>query len=140
MPTKRLFLLFFLISFVLFSSAPALLAQTSVSSDSSMSYLKSFPINMLKIDKSFIFGLPDSSEDIAITQAVIAMSHNLNIKVIAEGVEEIEQIDLLRNFGCDFIPGFYYARPMPFDDLFRLEGNSKISNKKLRMIKGGGTK
>ena len=107
---------------------------------SSMSYLKSFPINMLKIDKSFIFGLPDSSEDIAITQAVIAMSHNLNIKVIAEGVEEIEQIDLLRNFGCDFIQGFYYARPMPFDDLFRLEGNSKISNKKLRMIKGGGTK
>ena len=107
---------------------------------SSMSYLKSFPINMLKIDKSFIFGLPDSSEDVAITQAVIAMSHNLNIKVVAEGVEEIGQIDLLRNLDCDFIQGYYYARPMPFDDLFRLEGNSKISSKKLRMIKGGGTK
>jgi EAL domain-containing protein (putative c-di-GMP-specific phosphodiesterase class I) len=105
---------------------------------SSMSYLKSFPINMLKIDKSFILGLPDSSEDVAITQAVIAMSHNLNIKVIAEGVEEIEQIELLRDYGCDFIQGFYYARPMPFDQLFKLESGSKISSKKLRMIKSGG--
>jgi diguanylate cyclase (GGDEF)-like protein len=103
---------------------------------SSMSYLKSFPINMLKIDKSFIFGLPDISEDVAITQAVIAMSHNLNIKVIAEGVEEMEQIQLLRDYDCDFIQGFYYARPMPFNELFKLESGSKISSKKLRMIKG----
>ena len=107
---------------------------------SSMSYLKSFPINMLKIDKSFISGLPDSSEDIAITQAVIAMSHNLNIKVIAEGVEEKEQNDMLRDYSCDFIQGFYYAKPMPFDDLFKLESTSNISIKKLRMIKGGSGK
>lgn len=105
---------------------------------SSMGYLKSFPINMLKIDKSFISGLPDSSEDAAITQAVIAMSHNLNIKVIAEGVEHKSQVDLLRDYSCDFIQGFYYAKPMPFGDLFKLESCSKISSKQLRMIKGGG--
>ena len=107
---------------------------------SSMGYLKSFPINMLKIDKSFISGLPDSSEDAAITQAVIAMSHSLNIKVIAEGVEHKSQVDLLRNYTCDYIQGYYYAKPMPFDDLFKLESCSKISSKQLHMIKGGGGK
>lgn len=107
---------------------------------SSMSYLKRFPINMLKIDKSFISGLPDGSEDMAIVQAVIAMSHNLNIKVIAEGVEHKSQVDLLRDYACDFIQGFYYAKPMPFDELLKLENSSKISVKQLRMIKGGGGK
>lgn len=107
---------------------------------SSMSYLKSFPISMLKIDKSFISGLPDGSEDAAIIQAVIAMSHNLNIKVIAEGVETKVQAELLQDYACDFFQGFYYAKPMPFDELLKIESDSKISSKQLRIIKGGGSK
>ena len=106
---------------------------------SSMGYLKSFPISKLKIDKSFITGLPHSDKDTAITQAVIAMSHSLNIKVVAEGVEHDSQVDLLRDFKCDLLQGYYYAKPMPFDDLFKLKNSSKIkiNNAHLHMIKGG---
>lgn len=109
---------------------------------SSMGYLKSFPISKLKIDKSFITGLPHSDKDTAITQAVIAMSHSLNIKVVAEGVEHGSQVDLLRDFKCDLLQGYYYAKPMPFDDLFKLKNSSKIkiSNAHLHMIKGGADK
>ena len=109
---------------------------------SSMGYLKSFPISKLKIDKSFITGLPHSDKDTAITQAVIAMSHSLNIKVVAEGVEHDSQVDLLRNFKCDLLQGYYYAKPMPFDDLFKLKNSSKIkiNNAHLHMIKGGADK
>lgn len=107
---------------------------------SSMGYLKSFPINMLKIDKSFISGLPDCNEDAAITQAIIAMSHKLNIKVIAEGVENKSQADLLREYSCDFLQGYYYARPMSFEELLKLESSSKVSGNSLRMIKGSGGK
>jgi len=109
---------------------------------SSMGYLKSFPISKLKIDKSFITGLPHSDKDTAITQAVIAMSHSLNIKVVAEGVEHDSQVDLLRDFKCDLLQGYYYAKPMPFDDLFKLKNSSKIkiNNAHLHMIKGGADK
>ena len=109
---------------------------------SSMGYLKSFPISKLKIDKSFISGLPHSDKDTAITQAVIAMSHSLNIKVVAEGVEHDSQVDLLREFNCDLLQGYYYAKPMPFDDLFKLVNSSKIkiNNAHLHMIKGGADK
>ncbi len=109
---------------------------------SSMGYLKSFPISKLKIDKSFISGLPHSDKDTAITQAVIAMSHSLNIKVVAEGVEHDSQVDLLREFNCDLLQGYYYAKPMPFDDLFKLVNSSKIkiNNAHMHMIKGGADK
>lgn len=109
---------------------------------SSMGYLKSFPISKLKIDKSFITGLPHSDKDTAITQAVIAMSHSLNIKVVAEGVEHGSQVDLLRDFNCDLLQGYYYAKPMPFDDLFKLKNSSKIkiNNAHLHMIKDGADK
>jgi len=87
---------------------------------SSMSYLKSFPINKLKIDKSFISELPQSSEDMAITRAIIAMAHGMNIKVVAEGVEHDDQVDYLCEHDCDIFQGYYYARPMPLDELLKL--------------------
>jgi diguanylate cyclase (GGDEF)-like protein len=87
---------------------------------SSMSYLKSFPINKLKIDKSFISGLPQSSEDMAITRAIIAMAHGMNIKVVAEGVEHDDQVDFLCEHDCDIFQGYYYARPMPLEELLEL--------------------
>jgi EAL domain-containing protein (putative c-di-GMP-specific phosphodiesterase class I) len=84
---------------------------------SSMSYLKSFPINKLKIDRSFISGLPKSSEDTAITRAIIAMAHGMNIKVVAEGVEHDDQVNFLSENNCDIYQGYYYARPTPFTEL-----------------------
>jgi len=86
---------------------------------SSMSYLKSFPVSKLKIDKGFITGLPDSSEDIAIVRAIIAMSHGLNINVIAEGVESLDQVNMLKDYNCDMFQGYYYAKPVPFNELIK---------------------
>ena len=104
---------------------------------SSMSYLKRFPINKLKIDRSFISGLPRSSEDVAITHAIIAMAHGLNLGVIAEGVETQAQAECLRAYNCDVFQGYYYARPMTFENL--LEQNHRRNSKfsPLQIIKGG---
>lgn len=101
---------------------------------SSMNYLKNFPINKLKIDKSFIAGLPQSSEDMAITRAIIAMSHGMDIKVVAEGVEHTDQIDFLCEQDCDIFQGYYYAKPMPFSDLLKLS-NPDNTDHKLCIIK-----
>ena len=101
---------------------------------SSMSYLKSFPITTLKIDKSFISGLPQSSEDMAITRAIIAMAHGMNIKVIAEGVEHEDQVDFLRSHACDVLQGYYYAKPMPFNEFMKLKDLQQKTNSKLRIV------
>jgi EAL domain-containing protein (putative c-di-GMP-specific phosphodiesterase class I) len=82
---------------------------------SSMSYLKRFDVRALKIDKSFISGLPQDSENAAITRAIIAMAHGLKMIVVAEGVETREQLDLLRHYGCDVAQGYLLGRPAPQD-------------------------
>ncbi|WP_020680091.1 GGDEF domain-containing response regulator [Marinobacterium rhizophilum] len=84
---------------------------------SSLSYLKRFPVNVLKIDKSFINDIPRDSENAAITRAIIAMAMHLQIKVVAEGVETREQMAFLRNEGCDLVQGYYFRRPAPGDEL-----------------------
>lgn len=78
---------------------------------SSLSSLKSLPIDRIKIDKSFITDVPTSQSDSGITQAIITMGHNLNLKVIAEGVENDEQWRFLRTMGCDEVQGFRFGRP-----------------------------
>ena len=67
----------------------------------------------MKIDRSFISGLPGDDDDTAITQAVIAMAHSLGLSVVAEGVETIDQMAVLRTMGCDEAQGFLLGRPMP---------------------------
>ncbi|RLA04528.1 MAG: hypothetical protein DRQ47_03250, partial [Gammaproteobacteria bacterium] len=79
---------------------------------SSLSYLKKFPIDRLKIDRSFIKDLEHNEEDYAIVRAIIELAHTLNITVIAEGVEELGQKKLLEELHCDIIQGFLYSRPL----------------------------
>ncbi|WP_022669196.1 bifunctional diguanylate cyclase/phosphodiesterase [Desulfospira joergensenii] len=84
---------------------------------SSLYYLKTFPIKTLKIDRSFIRDITSDASDAQIVETIILMARNLGLKVVAEGVETREQKELLDRFGCDSIQGFYYARPMPLNEL-----------------------
>ena len=86
---------------------------------SSLGYLKRFPIEQLKVDRSFVRDLPHNSDDVAITRAVIAMAHSLNMKVVAEGVEEQQQFDLLRAEGCDEFQGSLCCAPLDEAGLMR---------------------
>ena len=80
---------------------------------SSLSYLKKFPIDCLKIDRNFVEDLPDRFEDAAIVRSVIELAQGLNLRVVAEGVETKPQLDFLREHGCREVQGFYFGFPVP---------------------------
>jgi len=84
---------------------------------SSLSYLKHFPLDRLKIDKSFINDILSDPDDAAITEAIIAMGHSLKLQVIAEGVETQEQLAFLQDRGCDDIQGYHLSKPLSEHDL-----------------------
>ncbi|WP_339540472.1 putative bifunctional diguanylate cyclase/phosphodiesterase [Pseudomonas sp. RA_5y_Pfl1_P24] len=84
---------------------------------SSLSYLKKFPIDIIKIDRSFIHEIPDNQDDMEITSAVIAMAHNLKLKVVAEGIETAKQLAFLRRHRCDVGQGYLFDRPIPGAEL-----------------------
>ena len=83
---------------------------------SGLSYLKQFPIDTVKIDQSFVRDLTTDPDDEAIVRAIIAMSQSLKLAVVAEGVERIEQLERLRELGCDMVQGYYFSRPMPVSE------------------------
>jgi diguanylate cyclase (GGDEF)-like protein/PAS domain S-box-containing protein len=83
---------------------------------SSLSYLKRFPIDTLKIDRSFVINIPDDVDDCAIAGAIVSMSKQLKHKVIAEGVESAEQLAFLKSLGCDQIQGFLFSPPVPAEE------------------------
>jgi diguanylate cyclase (GGDEF)-like protein/PAS domain S-box-containing protein len=83
---------------------------------SSLNYLRKFPITSLKIDQTFIQEVAQNSEDVAIVKAIIYLSHELNLKVVAEGTETEEVVDLLKELGCHEVQGFYFSRPLSKGD------------------------
>ncbi|MGE5467376.1 MAG: EAL domain-containing protein [Ignavibacteria bacterium] len=82
---------------------------------SSLAYLKQFPFNFVKIDKSFIADIVQNPEDAIIAKAIIALAHRLNLRVVAEGVETVAQLNYLRSNGCDEMQGYYFSRPVEAD-------------------------
>lgn len=86
---------------------------------SSLSYLKKFPITTLKIDRSFINEVLISNEDAALTEAILSMASSLNLKVVAEGVENNGQVAFLLERQCDLIQGYYYSKPLPIEKLLQ---------------------
>jgi len=87
---------------------------------SSLGYLKRFPMDTIKIDRSFIKDIPRNSDDAIITRTIIAMAHNLRLKAVAEGVETEAQLAFLREYGCDEMQGYYFSRPLAEDAFFAL--------------------
>lgn len=85
---------------------------------SSLNYLKRLPVDILKVDREFVKDIPDDISDMEITSAIIAIAHKLNLKVIAEGVETIDQRDFLVINKCDYAQGFFFSKPLSFEDLY----------------------
>ena len=86
---------------------------------SSLSYLKNFPVDVLKIDKSFILDIDSDSDDLELVRTMIAMGKNLNIITVAEGVENENTANILQQYGCEIAQGYHFGKPMPFSDYFQ---------------------
>ena len=96
---------------------------------SSLSYLKRMPLTRLKIDQSFVIGLPDDAENVAIVKAIVAMASSLGLNVTAEGVESQQQADFLRDIGCQTLQGYLFGRPMAVPDMDDLLSQRKALTK-----------
>lgn len=92
---------------------------------SSLSYLKKFPISILKIDRSFIKDIPEDTDDIAIAKSIISLAKALNLQVVAEGVETEEQMNFCGEHECDEIQGYYFSKPVNFEDFSDMLANGK---------------
>jgi len=98
---------------------------------SSLSYLKKFPVNMLKVDKSFVRDLTEDSDDAAIVSAVIVMARSLGLRVIAEGVETAEQLRFLTNLDCEMMQGYYFSNPVPAGEFKALLESGRVLDRLL---------
>jgi len=97
---------------------------------SSFSYLKTLPVNTLKIDRTFIKDIPDDEVDMEITAAIVAVAHNLKLKVIAEGIETLEQQAFLMQLGCDLGQGYLYSKPVAEDEFLALIAEATVWDEK----------
>jgi len=98
---------------------------------SSFSYLKTLPVNTLKIDRTFIKDIPDDEVDMEITAAIVAVAHNLKLKVIAEGVETLEQQAFLMKLGCDLGQGYLYSKPVTEKAFMALVAEATVWDEKV---------
>lgn len=87
---------------------------------SSLAYLKRFPVDSVKVDRSFIKDIPEDPNDTAIAHTIVAMAHTLGLKVIAEGVDSATQLQTLQNFDCDEYQGYYFSKAIPAKDFLAL--------------------
>ena len=87
---------------------------------SSLSYLKLFPIDVLKIDRSFVNDITTDPDDAAIVRAIVTLAHSLELNVVAEGVEKPAQAAFLHQVGCNECQGYYFSRPLPEEEIERL--------------------
>ncbi len=87
---------------------------------SSLSYLHSFPIDILKIDRSFVVDMFKNEKNIELIRSIIGLGKNLKMKIVAEGVENKEEVDTLKFLGCDKAQGYYFAKPLPEDEIVKL--------------------
>lgn len=101
---------------------------------SSLSYLKNFPAAILKIDRSFIRNMLSDKRDSSIVEAMVNLSHQLGLKVVAEGVEETRQVDFLQQKKCDYIQGFLFAKPMPIDQFDSYLHNQLVKTPRIAHI------
>ena len=89
---------------------------------SSLAYLKLFPIDRIKIDRSFVRDITSNANDRSLVEAMLAMASNLHLQVVAEGVEDANQLALLRRLGCEYAQGFYFSRPVPEQEFIKIAG------------------
>jgi len=113
---------------------------------SSLAYLKRLPIDCVKIDASFIRGIPVDASDVAITETILAMARSLRLKVVAEGVETLDQARFLERGGCDEMQGYYFSKPLPAEELTTYlkeqgaaleESRRGEASGRLRVVSGG---
>jgi EAL domain-containing protein (putative c-di-GMP-specific phosphodiesterase class I) len=98
------------------SSAAASISTISVRGIRRLSYLKRFPVDTLKVDKSFVRDMSDDSSDRTLVATVVAMARSLSMDVVAEGVESTSQLRLLRTMGCRYAQGYHFSRPLPVEE------------------------
>jgi len=113
---------------------------------SSLAYLKRLPIDGVKIDASFVRGVPVDASDVAITETILAMSRSLGLKVVAEGVETLDQMRFLERRGCDEMQGYYFSKPLPAEQLTVYlreheaaseESGPREASNRIRLVSGG---
>ncbi len=87
---------------------------------SSLNYLKKFPVDVLKIDRAFVRDIVPEKSGIAMISAMISLAHALNLQVVAEGVEEEAELNVLREHGCEYVQGYYFSKPLSVEDFTNL--------------------
>ena len=96
---------------------------------SSLSYLKQFPVNALKIDRSFIQNISNEESGIAMVAAIIKLAHALNLEVVAEGVEKLKELEILKEHACKYVQGYYFSKPLNVQDFTKkLEEQNLVTN------------
>ena len=93
---------------------------------SSLSYLKDLPLDNLKIDKSFIDSMQDSDKNLSLAESIVSLGHTLQLKLVAEGVENEAQLKLLEKLKCDYIQGYLFAKPMSVPDTIQFLLKQKV--------------